>query len=49
MVLVAQAFLKVAILKALAPTQSDPGFIVAQLIALAIRGTWNQGSQALSS
>src|ERR1700752_1635741 len=35
-VLVAQAFLKVAILKALAPTQSDPGFIVAQLIVLAL-------------
>ena len=35
-VLVAQAFLKVAILNALAPTQSDPGFIVAQLIVLAV-------------
>ena len=35
-VLVAQAFLKVAILHALAPTQSDPGFIVAQLIVLAL-------------
>ena len=35
-VLVAQAFLKVAILNALAPTQSDPGFIVAQLIVLAL-------------
>jgi uncharacterized membrane protein len=35
-VLVAQAFLKVAILNALAPTQSDPGFIGAQLIVLAL-------------
>jgi hypothetical protein len=35
-VLVAQAFLKVAILNALAPTQSDPAFIVAQLIVLAL-------------
>ena len=35
-VLVAQAFQKVAILNALAPTQSDPGFIIAQLIVLAI-------------
>src|SRR5258706_2842507 len=35
-VLVAQAFLKVAILNALAPTQSDPGFIVAQLIVLVL-------------
>jgi len=35
-VLVAQAFLKLAILHALAPTQSDPGFIVAQLIVLAV-------------
>ena len=35
-VLVAQAFLKVAILNALAPTQSDPEFIVAQLIVLAL-------------
>jgi flagellar biogenesis protein FliO len=35
-VLVAQAFLKVAILKQLAPTQSDPAFIVAQLIVLAL-------------
>ncbi len=35
-VLVAQAFLKVAFLKALAPTQSDPVFIVAQLIVLAL-------------
>jgi hypothetical protein len=35
-VLVAQAFLKVAILHALAPTQSDPGFIIAQLIVLAV-------------
>ena len=35
-VLVAQAFQKVAVLNALAPTQSDPGFIVAQLIVLAI-------------
>ena len=35
-VLVIQAFLKVAILNALAPTQSDPVFIVAQLIVLAL-------------
>jgi hypothetical protein len=35
-VLVAQAFQKVAILNALAPTQSDPGFIIAQLIVLAV-------------
>ena len=35
-VLVAQAFQKVALLNALAPTQSDPGFIVTQLIVLAI-------------
>ena len=35
-VLVAQAFLKVGFLKALAPTQSDPVFIVAQLIVLAL-------------
>src|SRR5258706_10405006 len=35
-VLVAQGFLKVAVLNALAPTQSDPGFIIAQLIVLAI-------------
>ena len=35
-VLVAQGFQKVAVLNALAPTQSDPGFIIAQLIVLAI-------------
>ena len=35
-VLVAQAFQKVAILNALAPTQSAPGFIIAQLIVLAV-------------
>jgi hypothetical protein len=35
-VLVAQAFQKVAVLNALAPTQSDPGFIIAQLIVVAI-------------
>ncbi len=35
-VLVVQAFLKVAFLKALAPTQSDPVFIVAQVIVLAL-------------
>ena len=35
-VLVAQAFMKVPILNALAPTPSDPGFIVAQLIVLAL-------------
>src|SRR5258706_453860 len=33
-VLVAQAFLKGAILNAMAPTQTDPGFIVAQLLPL---------------
>ena len=35
-VLVAQAFLKVASLKALAPTQSDPPFIIAQLLVMVI-------------
>jgi hypothetical protein len=35
-VLVAQGFQKVAVLNALAPTQSDPGFIIAQLIVMAI-------------
>jgi hypothetical protein len=35
-VLVAQAFQKVAVLNALAPTQSDPGFIIAQLIVMAL-------------
>ena len=35
-VLVAQAFQKVAVLNVLAPTQSDPGFIIAQLIVMAI-------------
>src|SRR5258707_4027280 len=35
-VFVAQGFLKVAVLNALAPTQSDPGFIIAQLIVPAI-------------
>jgi hypothetical protein len=35
-VLVAQAFQKVPVLNALAPTQSDPGFIIAQLIVMAI-------------
>jgi hypothetical protein len=35
-VLVAQAFMKVPPLKALAPTQSEPPFLVAQLVVLAI-------------
>jgi hypothetical protein len=35
-VLVAQAFLKVAFLNALAPTQSDPPFIIAQLVVMVI-------------
>jgi len=35
-VLVAQGFQKVAFLNALAPTQSDPAFIIAQLVALVI-------------
>jgi hypothetical protein len=35
-VLVAQAFLKVAFLKALAPTQSDPPFIIAQVAVVAV-------------
>lgn len=35
-VLVAQAFLKVAFLKALAPTQSEPPFIIAQLVVVAV-------------
>ena len=35
-VLVVQAFLKVAFLNALAPTQSDPPFIVTQLVVLGI-------------
>src|ERR1700677_4683781 len=34
-VLVAQAFMKVPALKALAPTQSEPPFLVAQLVVLA--------------
>ena len=34
-VLVAQAFLKVSALKALAPTQSEPPFLVAQAVVLA--------------
>jgi len=34
-VLVAQAFLKVAFLKTLAPTQSDPPFIIAQVAVMA--------------
>jgi hypothetical protein len=33
-VLIAQAFLKIPALKAMAPTQSDPPFVVAQLVAL---------------
>ena len=35
-VLVAQAFLKVPFLKALAPTQSDPPFIVAQVVVMVV-------------
>jgi len=35
-VLVAQAFQKIAVLNALAPTQSDPGFIIAQVVVLVI-------------
>ena len=35
-VLIAQAFMKVPALKALAPTQSEPPFLVAQLICMAI-------------
>jgi hypothetical protein len=35
-VLVAQAFQKVAFLNAPAPTQSDPGFIIAQLVVLIV-------------
>jgi hypothetical protein len=35
-VLVAQGFQKVAFLKALAPTQSEPPFLIAQLVVLAI-------------
>jgi hypothetical protein len=35
-VLVAQAFMKVPALKALAPTQSEPPFFVAQLVVLAL-------------
>ena len=35
-VLIAQAFQKVAALKALAPTQSEPPFLIAQLLALVI-------------
>ena len=35
-VLVVQAFLKVPFLNALAPTQSDPPFIVTQLVVLGV-------------
>jgi hypothetical protein len=35
-VLVAQAFQKVPFLNAVAPTQSDPGFIIAQLVVLIV-------------
>ena len=35
-VLVAQAFLKVSALKATAPTQSEPPFLVAQLVVMAL-------------
>jgi hypothetical protein len=37
-VLIAQAFKKVPALTAMAPTQSEPPFLVAQLVALAILG-----------
>jgi hypothetical protein len=36
LVLIVQSFQKVAPLKALAPTQSEPPFLIAQLVALAI-------------
>ena len=35
-VLIVQAFLKVPVLKAMAPTQSEPPFLVTQLVVLAI-------------
>ena len=35
-VLIAQGFQKVGFLNALAPTQSDPGFIIAQTVALVV-------------
>jgi hypothetical protein len=35
-VLIAQAFQKVPVLKAMAPTQSEPPFLVAQLVCLAL-------------
>jgi hypothetical protein len=35
-VLIAQAFMKVPALKAMAPTQSEPPFLVAQLVCMAI-------------
>lgn len=35
-VLIAQAFMKVPALEAMAPTQSEPPFLVAQLVALAL-------------
>ena len=35
-VLIVQAFLKVPILKAMAPTQSEPPFVITQLVAMAI-------------
>jgi hypothetical protein len=35
-VLIAQAFMKVPALKAMAPTQSEPPFVAAQLVALAL-------------
>jgi hypothetical protein len=35
-VLIAQGFMKVAALNALAPTQSEPPFLIAQLVALAV-------------
>jgi uncharacterized membrane protein SirB2 len=35
-VLIAQAFLKVPALKAIAPTQSEPPFLIAQLVVMAL-------------
>ena len=49
-VLIVQAFMKVPTLKTLAPTQSEPPFLVAQLVVLAIFvGLTNPGGQEISS
>jgi hypothetical protein len=57
-VLVAQSFAKVPFLKALAPTQSDPPFAIAQLVLLAlfvffgvraVKGFPKQGTPALQA